>query len=169
MIRGFAALVCFCWSISPVAVKAGDPAERRSSLFVQTSLYTEHFRPSPEHVDRQNLLGLEYNHAGGWLLGGAYFENSFGQPSQYLYVGKKFVLSQFTRHLYGKLTGGLAHGYKHEHEDAIPFNQYGVAPVVIPSLGLQFGGFGTELVVFGTSGYMINAGWNFPLGGKKSD
>lgn len=153
-------------------LSAAAPAEIRKdqdTLFVYTSVYTKHFDPTPDHVNRQNALAIEYNRARGWLVGGGYFDNSFGQPSQYLYVGKKFVLSQVSRHLYGKLTGGLVHGYKGKHKDAIPFNNYGVAPAALPSLGLQFGHFGTELILFGTSGLLVTVGWNFGLGSRKSE
>lgn len=168
MSRGLNGFTYLCLLLLPLAGNAAQP-QRHDTLFVQTSVYTVHFNPDPDHVNRQNLLGIEYDHAGGWLLGGAFFENSFGQPTQYLYVGKKFVLSKLTRHLYGKLTGGLVHGYEGEHQHAIPFNGYGVAPVILPSLGLQFGGFATELVVFGAAGVMLNVGWNFRLGGKRTE
>ena len=147
-------------------VAADGEREERDSLHLQASVYTRHFNPKPEHVNRQNGIVLEYNRAGGWLVGGSVFKNSFGQSSQYLYVGKKFVLSQVSRHLYGKLTGGLLHGYKGEHEDNVPYNNYGVAPIILPSLGLQFGRFTTELVVFGTAGTTVTVGWHFPLGRK---
>jgi hypothetical protein len=42
---------------------------------VQTSVYTRHFSPSPDHNNRQDLLGLERNEASGLLYGGATFLN----------------------------------------------------------------------------------------------
>ena len=156
-----ALLILFLVTTAPAGA---DNLEGRDTLFLRTSLYTKHFNPDPGHVNNQALVALEYNKLGGWLLGGAAFQNSFGQPTQYLYVGKKFVLSQVSDHLYGKLTGGLVHGYKGDHKDDIPFNDLGVAPIALPSLGLQFGRFGTELIVFGTAGMMVTVGWHFPLG-----
>ena len=35
--------------------------------YLQTSVYTRHFNPDPEHNNHQDLLGLEYNRADGVL------------------------------------------------------------------------------------------------------
>lgn len=133
--------------------------------YVQTSVYTTHFNPKPEHVNRQNLIGLEYYperdylDRAGWMIGGATFQNSFGQRSTYLYGGRRFELPG--EYLYGKLTGGVLHGWRGEHQDNIPLNNYGVAPAILPALGVQVGRFGGELVVFGLGGMMINFGARF--------
>lgn len=124
---------------------------------IQTSAYTHHFHYNPEHNDQQKLLAVEYNDDSNWLLGGAAFRNSFDQPSHYLYAGKRFD-SHFLP-VYLKLTGGLLHGYHGEYQDKIPLNHYGVAPAIIPSLGVHLGPATAELTLLGNAALMLNVGW----------
>lgn len=130
-----------------------------------TSLYTKHWDPEPEHVNNSKLLDLEFTEASGWIFGFAYFDNSFGQPSQYLYTGRKWSL--FSKDwVYFKLTGGLLHGYKDPYEDKIPLNGLGVAPAIVPAFGLQYKRVHTELQILGASAITVTAGFSF---GRKSD
>ena len=62
------------------------------SWTLQTSLYTTHFEPEPDHVNDQNLVAIETYFDRGWLAGIALFDNSFGQNSQMLYMGKTWPL-----------------------------------------------------------------------------
>ena len=98
----------------------------------QTSLYTIHWDPDPEHVDYSKLINFEFETTTRWIYGFAYFDNSFGQPSQYLYAGYSWPLfgKDWT---YFKLTGGLLHGYKEPYDEKIPLNQLGVAPAIVPT------------------------------------
>jgi hypothetical protein len=126
---------------------------------VQTSVHTRHFSPSPDHNNRQDLLGLERNEASGLLYGGATFRNSFAQRSFYGYVGKRF---ESRRHpFYLKITGGLLKGYKGRYRDKIPLNRFGIAPVIIPGVGLQLGAVSAEAVLLGASAAMLNVGLRF--------
>lgn len=126
---------------------------------VQTSVYTRHFSPSPDHNNRQDLLALERNEASGLLYGGATFRNSFAQRSYYGYIGKRF---DSIRHpLYLKITGGLLHGYKGEYRDKIPLNRFGIAPVIIPGIGIRLGAVSAEAVLLGASAAMLNVGLRF--------
>jgi hypothetical protein len=125
---------------------------------IQTSLYTTHFSPNPEHVNQQNLINLEYWRQDRWLVGGAIFRNSFGQPSQYIYLGKYWRPFDFSQNIHLKLTGGLLHGYKDQYRDKIPFNQAGVAPAILPSIGYSTKRFNGEMILFGNSGLMLTAG-----------
>ncbi len=126
---------------------------------VQTSVYTRHFSPSPDHTNRQDLLGLERNEASGLLYGGATFRNSFAQRSFYGYVGKRFDSRRYP--LYLKVTGGLLKGYKGRYRDKIPLNRQGIAPVIIPGAGVQLGVVSAEAVLLGASAAMINVGLRF--------
>ncbi|MGV6395533.1 sn-glycerol-3-phosphate transporter [Pseudomonas caspiana] len=126
---------------------------------VQTSVYTQHFSPDPEHNNRQDLLGLEYNQSSGLVYGGATFRNSFGQRSIYGYAGKRFDSS--THPFYLKVTGGLLHGYRGEYRDKIPLNRYGLAPVIIPGVGVHLGPVNAEAVLLGASAAMLNVGVRF--------
>lgn len=126
---------------------------------VQTSLYTRHFSPDPGHNNRQNLIGLERNEASDWLYGGATFRNSYDQQSVYGYVGKRFESADYP--VYLKVSGGLLYGYRGEYRDKIPFNNLGVAPVIIPSVGVHLGPVTAEAVLLGVSATMLNIGVRF--------
>jgi len=130
-----------------------------------TSLYTKHWDPDPEHVNNSNLLGIEFETTNRWIYGFAYFDNSFGQPSQYLFAGYSWPL--FSKDwAYFKLTGGLLHGYKEPYEDKIPLNNLGIAPAIVPAFGLRYKRVYTELQILGTAAITVTAGFSF---GRKSD
>ncbi len=135
-------------------------SDREGFWVVQTSVYTRHFSPSPKHNNHQNLIGLERNEASGLVYGGAVFRNSFAQRSVYGYVGKRFNSSRFPA-VYLKITGGLLHGYRGEYRDKIPLNRYGVAPVIIPGVGVNLGPVVAEAVLLGASAAMLNVGFRF--------
>lgn len=126
---------------------------------LQTSVYTRHFSPSPEHNNHQNLIGLERNEASGWLYGAAFFRNSFDQRSIYAYGGKRFNSSLHP--FYAKLTGGLLYGYKGEYRDKIPLNRFGIAPALIPGVGVSVKPVTAELELLGNSAAMVNVGLRF--------
>ena len=131
----------------------------------QTSLYTKHWDPDPEHVNNSKLLNIEIETTTRWIYGFAHFDNSFGQPSQYLYAGYSWPLlgKDWT---YFKLTGGFLYGYKGDFEDKIPLNGLGVAPAIIPTFGLKYKRAFTELQILGNSAITVTAGFSF---GSKSD
>lgn len=153
--------------------KAGD------SLLFQTSVWTKHYSPEPDHINRQRLINLEYYfadtpkvHAAGpeqslswrddirWLAGIGTFENSFGQQSTYVYGGGRYDYQLGENTLaYAKLTIGLLHGYRGEYKDKIPFNDLGVAPIILPGLGVQYRRVNFELVPFAAAGIMLNVGF----------
>lgn len=143
---------------APRPAADGDiEAAVRNRWLVQTSLYTKHFHPDVQHVNHQRLVNLEYQRADNWLAGVAFFRNSFGQPSEYLYLGKLWrPFSAQAVHV--KLTGGLLHGYKGEFRDKIPFNKSGIAPALLPSIGYSTRRFTSEFILFGTNGMMFTLG-----------
>ena len=162
-----ATLIIICL-LSPLLAAADEAQPSRSdndgwaidSWSVQISLYTHHFDPSPEHVNQQDLLGLEAHFANRWLAGGAAFKNSFGQSSQYVYFGRTWPIWG-SEHWYAKLTGGLLHGYKEPYENKIPFNGLGISPAVVPSLGFRYKLFVTEAHLGGVAVFTITAGVRF--------
>ena len=127
---------------------------------IQTSLYTRHFDPDPDHNNNQRLIGIEARFDRQWLGGIALFDNSFGQNSQMIYLGKYWTLFG-SEHWYGKLTAGLLHGYKEPYEDKIPFNSLGIAPVIIPSLGFRYRWFLAEANLAGLAAVTLTAGITF--------
>ncbi len=140
---------------------------RSDRFYVQTSLATVHFSPDPDHVNQQDLLNVDYrfdSHWGGgqWLAGAAIFKNSFGQPSQYVYGGWLVRPFESAQPLYFKITAGLLHGYKAPYDNKIPFNDSGVAPAILPSVGYCYNRFCSEFVLFGTAGAMLTLGATLP-------
>jgi hypothetical protein len=131
----------------------------------QTSLYTKHWDPDPDHVNNSNLLNIEFETSNRWIYGFAWFDNSFGQPSQYLYAGYKWPL--FNKDwFYFSLSGGFLHGYKEPYEDKIPANQLGIAPAIVPAFGLKYKRVFTQVQILGTAAVTVTAGFSF---GHKSN
>jgi hypothetical protein len=131
-----------------------------------------HFSGSTEHVRYNHLVSGEllskrwtFWGAERSLAGLALFDNSFGQFSQYLYVGQEWDLAKFAGgDLYVNATFGLLHGYKEPYEDKIPFNRFGIAPVVIPTFGWRYGNASVFASVLGANGFLFGASWAFDLG-----
>ena len=138
---------------------AEDNAQGKGFWYAQTSVYTRHYSPDPEHNNHQDLIDIERNQASGWVFGGATFRNSFRQRSNYAYVGKRYDISEYP--LYLKVTGGLLQGYHGDYKDKIPLNRYGVAPVIIPSVGTHYGPLAAELVFLGANAAMVTSGVRF--------
>ena len=135
---------------------------RTDRFYLATSLYTKHFFYNPAHDDHQNLIEGEWNVTPQWLAGVSLFNNSFGQPTQYLYGGYRFRPFDSVQPLYLKLTAGLVHGYKGEYQTKIPFNNAGVAPVIVPSVGYCVNRFCSEAILFGAAGVMVTFGVTLP-------
>ncbi|MBV7434944.1 hypothetical protein KRX19_07890 [Cardiobacteriaceae bacterium TAE3-ERU3] len=130
---------------------------------VRTSLYTRHYNPKPEHNNHQKLLNVEYQRQDDWSVGIALYSNSFGQPSQYAYLGYEWTLwSNQDWQMHASLTGGLLHGYKGEYKNKIPLNKYGVAPVLLPTLGWSYKQhWFAEAQFFAAAGVMATVGYRF--------
>lgn len=158
LLCAFAAVV-FGADDPPRAESATPPETHQSRWLLQTSLYTDHFSTDSQHVKHQNLIGLEWWAADNWMLGAAAFKNSFGQPSQYVYIGKLWRPLDDYQLLHLKLTWGIVHGYKGEYKDKIPLNSdSGFAPALLPSIGLSGKRFTTDVVFFGTAGLIVTVG-----------
>lgn len=119
------------------------------------SPYAYHWRYNPEH--RPVFLGAMERHvAGNRFCGLALFRNSFGQPSAYLYVGKQWNGVFDTPHLFVKVSAGFIDGYRGKYQEKIPFNDYGIAPAIIPSLGYRFSPHDSaQVMVLGTAGLLF--------------
>lgn len=144
-------------------------AEPQSSMFeldhvfIQTSLYTRHFSPNPKHNNHQDLMAVELHNPHRWMVGAAWFKNSYRQPSWYWYVGREFPLwepdHQFS--VRAKLSAGVLRGYKGKYRDKIPFNRAGIAPAILPSVGVRYKRLEADVIMYGTAGMMITAGVRF--------
>jgi hypothetical protein len=141
------------------ALAEDDNQKDQGFWYAQTSVYTRHYSPAPEHNNHQDLIGIERNQASGWVFGGATFRNSFRQRSNYAYAGKRYDSSEYP--VYLKVTGGLLQGYRGDYKDKIPLNRYGVAPVIIPSVGTHYGPLAAELMFLGANAAMVTTGVRF--------
>lgn len=158
IIRAVLCMLSLIWLTRAMADERAV-TEDRDFWVIQTSVYTRHFKPAPEHNNQQDLLGLEHHAASGRLYGVATFRNSFGQRSVYGYVGRRIDSKRYP--VYLKLTGGLIHGYRDEYRDKIPLNRYGIAPVIIPGVGVRIGPVTAEAVLLGASATMLSVGIRF--------
>jgi hypothetical protein len=135
---------------------------RTDRFYLETSLYTHHFHYDAAHVDKQKLILGEWNITEQWLVGASFFDNSFGQPTQYVYGGWRYRPFEKFQPFYVKLSAGLVHGYKDPYQNKIPFNHSGVAPGFVPSVGYCFNRFCSELILFGGAGMLITLGVTIP-------
>jgi hypothetical protein len=109
------------------------------------------------------MIGLERDRGDGWVWGGAYFSNSFGQPSAYGYFGKRYMgFFEPWPELFAQWTLGIVYGYKEPFEDKIPLNHNGFAPSGTLSLGWQFTrNFSMQANLLGTAAVMLQMSWDF--------
>ncbi|MDP1718325.1 MAG: sn-glycerol-3-phosphate transporter [Burkholderiales bacterium] len=133
-------------------------AQDGARWLLQTSIYTTHFSSNPEHNNNQNLINLEYQRPDRSVFGAAFFDSSFSQPSQYVYYGRIWRPLESAPLVHVKLTGGLIHGYKDKYRDKIPLNGSGIAPAIVPMIGLSGKRISGEVVLFGTAGAMVTLG-----------
>jgi hypothetical protein len=134
-----------------------DPGHWR----VVASPYTKHWHPSVEHKPVY-ALGLERQRDDLWLAGAAYFRNSFGQPSAYVYLGRRWEGFFDTPELFAQVTGGIIYGYVGKYKKKLVLNIEGFAPAVVPSLGWQFNKQAAVSVHFlADAGAMIQFSWDF--------
>jgi hypothetical protein len=128
------------------------------TLGLQLGPYVHHWDSDPEHDNTPDLVGLEYMAPTQWLGGASFLRNSFGQPTEYYYVGKRWDLDALNPNLYIKVTAGALLGYTGRYEDKIPFNHNGVAFAVVPAVGYQIDRFNAQVALLGTAGVMFTIG-----------
>lgn len=153
-------LVMFLFHSMPITAQE---VEDESYFFLQTSLTTYHWNRNPDRNNKQDLIGLEYHKSNSKLYGIAYFQNSYFQPTWYIYAGKVYQYKEISNfNLYGKLTYGIISGYDDENGKYSSYmNDLGTFPAVIPSIGIGYEKFSFEVSLFGVSGYIANLGMKF--------
>ena len=155
---------------------AGSPAHAQllapgDQLRLTYGPWAYHFSHSAEHVRFNHLAGVELvsNRWTFWqadrsVVGVALFDNSFGQFSQYAWFGQEWDWAKFAGgDAFVTVTAGLLHGYRDQHRDKIPFNSAGIAPVIIPSVGVRWGRFSLQATVLGTNGFLFAGSWVLDL------
>ena len=88
-------------------------------VYFQTSLYTKHFNPKPDHNNNQKLIDLQWHWKNKYLAGFSYFRNSFDQPTEFLYLGKTGISRTLQTYCTLRWPEAL-YGYKGEHKEDIP-------------------------------------------------
>lgn len=101
------------------------------------SPYTHHWRYSDEHSEVY-ALGIERQMQKGWLIGASYFRNSFGQPSAYAYLGRRYEHQLWLDPLYWQWSAGILYGYVGKYQRKVPLNVGGFSPGAVLSLGWNF-------------------------------
>jgi hypothetical protein len=127
------------------------------------SPYTVHFHsPNEDEHEPIYMIGLERQRNDGWVWGGIYFSNSFGQPSAYLYLGERFHGFSPWPQLFAQWTAGLLYGYKYPYDDKVPLNVNGFSPGATLSLGWQFTRqFSAQANLLGGAGMMFQVSIDF--------
>ncbi|RZU02357.1 hypothetical protein [Rivibacter subsaxonicus] len=127
-----------------------------SATMLQISPYTLHFSPSPDHQNVY-LLGAAAVRADGWMAGGAYFSNSFGQPTVYAFVGRKYLEPFGWERVYWTWTAGILYGYVDDYRDEVPFNVRGFSPGFVPTVGYMLTPrTSVQVAILGTAGLMFS-------------
>ena len=108
------------------------------------------------------MIGLERQGADKVVWGGSYFRNSFGQPSGYLYGGKRYDSIFSYDKLFAQWTVGLLYGYKPPYDHKVPLNHNGFSPGAVVSLGWQFTPtYSAQVNVLGNSALMFQFSADF--------
>lgn len=156
------ALVIGCFATTTAHSQAAAPATATphttpagDTWRVIASPYTYHYSYNPEHRPVR-MVGLERQYAGGFVMGGSWFHNSFGQPSAYVYAGRRFDHVGGHESVFVQLTGGVLYGYKPPFENKVPLNHNGFSPGAVLSLGWQFTPtYSAQVNVLGNSALMF--------------
>jgi hypothetical protein len=96
-----------------------------------------HFRYSAEHR-RVWAVAVERQRPDEWLAGFSFFSNSFGQPSAYAYVGRRYPGLLGEEPLFFQWSAGVLYGYVGKYKDKVALNVAGFAPGALVGLGWQF-------------------------------
>jgi hypothetical protein len=140
---------------------------RTDRFYIQTSVATVHFSSDPNHDNTQNLIYGEWRLPqrfleGQVLVGASFFDNSFGQPSQFVFGGLLWRPIEKAPEFYVKVAAGVIHGYTGEFKNKIPANSSGYAPGIVPGVGYCYNRFCGEMILFGTAGMLWTVGMTLP-------
>ena len=125
------------------------------------SPYAIHFNQTSEHR-HVYAVALQKGEANGDLTGLSLFSNSFGQPSAYAYLGRKYLRPFDWSGTYVQWTAGVLYGYKGKYKNKVPLNANGFSPGFIPSVGYQLTqDSSVQLTFLGNSALMFNWTWKF--------
>lgn len=135
-----------------------EPGHRRE---VTLSPYTYHYSHNPEH---RPVFAASFDHyaSDSRFCGLSLFRNSFGQPSGYVYIGKRFDQLLGHPRLFGKVTAGVLYGYVDPYEDKVPLNWNGFSPAIVPVLGYKLSEDSSlQVNILGAAALMYSYGYRF--------
>ncbi len=151
-------IVLALFAMMSASAKDAEPLEPSSdgAWRVEFSPFTHHFRYNTDHKPVWSV-GIERESADRQLFGLMGFSNSFGQPSAYLYYGRKFNnFLNLSDSLYAKLSIGMMYGYKSPFDDEVPLNYNGFSPAIIPAIGWTIDkNWSAQVNVLGTAAFMF--------------
>ena len=151
------------WPMCPQALASATDATPQAGRQwdVLISPYTHHWNDNPEHK-RVNLVAFDRYVSKQRFCGVALFTNAFGQPSAYAHVGQRWDSVLGHPQWFAKVSAGLIYGYKGAYKDKIPFNNYGLAPAIIPAMGYQINARDSvQIMLLGDAGFVLAWGLTF--------
>ncbi len=127
---------------------------------VGVSPFSHHFRYSAEHKHVW-ALAAERQTPDDWLAGASYFRNSFGQPSAYVYLGKRYPALFGQEEIFAQFSAGLLYGYRGKYQHKVPLNYNGFSPGALVSMGWQFNKNNSVTVhLLGDAAFMVQLAWD---------
>jgi hypothetical protein len=150
-------LVC----VAAVAKAEPNSDSGTSSWYLEGGAYV-HFSNDEDYEGPPLFVGIEHRDENLTLIGFSVFNNSFGDFSQYVYVGKQFQLSQKYPGFRFKITAGIVRGYEDEHHEILPIrwgDSWGLGAV--PTIGYQGDRVGFDVAVLSASGLLFLVGYEF--------
>ncbi len=154
-------LVTLLLLVVSAAVSAENDQAKDASWYVQAGGY-RHYTDNDEYEGPPWFAGVEYLKSGNPILGLSVFNNSFGDFSQYAYVGKSFHPSTKYPDFRIKVTAGIAHGYSEEHHKILPIrwgDSWGIG--IVPAIGYQWDAVGVDVGLLSASGVLFLVGYEF--------
>jgi hypothetical protein len=150
------------WDLCPgydQPASAEPDAPRYEAFF---SPYTHHWSPDSDH-EQVYAVSVSRLLPNNRFCGFALFNNSFGQPSAYAFVGKSWpgLLKSYPR-VYASVSAGIMYGYVDEYKNKVPLNVGGFSPVLVPAIGYRLSPRSTvEIQLLGTAAVMFGTTWRF--------
>lgn len=161
MRRLIAFLILLSVVSSPRAADTTDEPGKEYRWYAQAGAYA-HWENDDEFKGAPYFAGIEYRRDDRWFAGLSLFNNSFGQFSQYLYLGATFHPADAYPAVRIKVSAGVAQGYKGEHYDTLPVRWGGSWGLgIVPAIGYQKGRVGYDLAVLGVGGLLFLVGYSF--------
>lgn len=138
-------------------------AAELENYYLQTSFYTYHYSEKNYHNNQQQLIGLERHYSNNDLNGIAFFNNTYGQNTLYIYGGTNYSLFSIGKtEITAKFTYGIIHGY--DNEDG-KYNTWmhdmNTFPGFVFSFGLRREPLRLDVVPFADAGIIITGGVEF--------